>query len=342
MTDSGSHAPVDQLRRDADVRVVADVDANAEAPDARSGMRGHVSSVRARMRARLLTCTLVASAFSLLGLFVAPTALAVRPGLVVERHLAPEAPEVPVGDRQITIVRVDLRAYRLRFLTEARHGPRRPAPAWARDHRLAGVSNAGMFLPSGRSVGFMVQDGDVVSNRRVTKYRGTIGFEERAGAASSTRTSDATAPPEALEVGGPGCPASDVDGFAARFRNVLQAYLLVDCAGRAMPWPNRKRFSAAAFGRDREGRAVFVHVRTPYRMEVFNRMLANPTFGIRGLIYLEGGPESSLYVDAEGQRVTEVGSYETGFYESDANRAYWDLPNVVAFEARGGTSEIRP
>lgn len=286
------------------------------------------------MRARLVTCTLVASAASLLGLFVAPTALAVRPGIVVERHVAPEVPEVPVGDRQITIVRVDLRAYRLRFLTEARHGPRRPAPAWARDHRLAGVTNAGMFLPSGRSVGFMVQDGDVVSNRRVTKYRGTIGFEERA---ATRATSSSTSAPLALEVGGPGCPTSDVDAFAARFRNVLQAYLLVDCAGRAMPWPNRKRFSAAAFGRDREGRAVFVHVRTPYRMEVFNRMLANPAFGIRGLIYLEGGPESSLYVDAEGQRVTEVGSYETGFYESDANRAYWDLPNVVAFEARGGS-----
>jgi hypothetical protein len=296
------------------------------------------------MRARLVTCTLVASAASLLGLFVAPTALAVRPGIVVERHLAPEAPEVAVGDRQITIVRVDLRAYRLRFLTEARHGPRRPAPTWASDHRLAGVTNAGMFLPSGRSVGFMVQDGDVVSNRRVTKYRGTIGFEERAATSARTSTtasatSSSTSAPLALEVGGPGCPTSDVDAFAARFRNVLQAYLLVDCAGRAMPWPNRKRFSAAAFGRDREGRAVFVHVRTPYRMEVFNRMLSNPTFGIRGLIYLEGGPESSLYVDAEGQRVTEVGSYETGFYESDANRVYWDLPNVVAFEARGGTAD---
>jgi len=174
----------------------------------------------------------------------------------------------------------------------------------------------------------------------VTKYRGTIGFEERAGATSASTTSRApssTTAPLALEVGGPGCAASEVDAFAARFRNVLQAYLLVDCAGRAMPWPNRKRFSAAAFGRDREGRAVFVHVRTPYRMEVFNRMLANPAFGIRGLIYLEGGPESSLYVDAEGQHVTEVGSYETGFYESDANRVYWDLPNVVAFEARGGS-----
>ncbi|MCA9611440.1 MAG: phosphodiester glycosidase family protein [Myxococcales bacterium] len=274
------------------------------------------------MRARLLLFTLVATAGSLAAFAFTPTALAVRPGLVVERHTAPEAPEVPVGDRQITIVRVDLRAYRLRFLTESRHGARRPAPAWARDHHLAGVTNAGMFLPSGRSVGYMVQDGDVVSNRRVTKYRGFVGFEERRG------------DPRALAVGGPRCGSSTVDTFTARFRNVLQAYLLVDCEGNAVPWPNRKRFSAAAFGRDREGRAVFVHVRTPYRMDVFNRMMASPAFGIRGLIYLEGGPEATLYVDAEGQRVTEVGSYETGFYESDANRAYWDLPNVVAFQAR--------
>lgn len=279
------------------------------------------------VRHRVLTFSLLVTACSLVAWTFVPTALAVRPGLVVERHVAPRAPEVRVGDRQITIVRVDLRAYKLRFLTEARHGARRPAPQWARDHHLAGVTNAGMFLPSGRSVGHMVQDGDVVSSRRVSRYQGFVGFDERAGDAS------------ALSVGGPGCGPPTLDAFAARFRNVLQAYLLVDCEGNAVPWRNQKRFSAAAFGRDREGRAVFVHVRTPYRMDVFNEMLASPAFGIRGLIYLEGGPEASLYVSAEGQRVSEIGSYETGFYESDANHTFWDLPNVVAFEARASSTQ---
>lgn len=247
------------------------------------------------------------------------------PGVVVERIEASARRPLPVGDGMLTIVRVDMRRYRLRFLTEAKHGPRRSALEWMRDEHLAGVTNAGMFLPNGRSVGHMVQDGEVVSRRRVGRYRGLLGFELRNGR-------------PALEVGGApagrrGCPQT-LDDFATRYRNVLQAYPLLDCRGRAVGWPNRMRYSAAAMGTDAQGRAVFVHSRTPYRMETLSEMLAEPSLGLRGLIYLEGGPEASLVVDAEGQRVREVGSYEDGFNPNDDNRAFWDLPNVIAFEAR--------
>jgi len=244
-----------------------------------------------------------------------------EPGIVVERVRATEAPEVSAGNRVITLVRVDLARYRLRILTEERHGRRRPVPRWVRDHRLAGATNAGMFLPSGRSVGFMVQDGDVVSNRRVTKYRGLVGFGPRRSSLPL------------LTIGGPRCGTGSIDRLRGRFDNVLQAYRMIDCRGDARPWPNRKRYSAAGFGVDDQGRAVFMHTRTPYRMTVLNRMLADG-HGLRGMIYMEGGPEASLVVDAEGVRVSEVGSYEDGFNENDDNHEFWDVPNVVAFEAR--------
>ena len=77
-----------------------------------------------------------------------------------------------------------------------------------------------------------------------------------------------------------------------------------------------------------------MHSRTPYRMTVLNRMLAAPELGLRGMIYLEGGPEASLFVEAEGASVREIGSWEDGFYESDDNHVFWDLPNVLAFEPR--------
>ncbi len=242
-----------------------------------------------------------------------------EPGIVVERIRASVAPEIPVGNRIITLVRVDLSQYRLRILTEERHGERRSLPRWVRDHSLAGGINAGMFLPSGRSVGFMMQDGSVASNRRVSKYRGVVGFEARGSAAP-------------LAIGGRGC-GHGLDAFTRRYQNVLQAYRMVDCRGRAVPWPNRKRYSAAGFGVDDEGRAVFMHTRTPYRMTVLNRMLADG-HGIRGMIYMEGGPEASLVVNTEGHRVAEIGSYEDGFNENDDNDVFWQVPNIVAFEAR--------
>lgn len=242
------------------------------------------------------------------------------PGIVVERVTAPIAPELDVGDRTITIVRVDLRRYAFRFLTE-RDGAPRPLDRWVRDAHLAGGINAGMFLADGRPCGFMQSRGEVISDRAPETFHGVIAFDPlRAHGA-------------AFAIGGLGCPGT-LGALRASHGSVLQSRtVLVDCAGQATDWRTR-RYSAAALGVDREGRAVLVHVRTPYRMQVLSRMLAAPALGIRGLVYMEGGPEASVVVDAEGQHVGEMGSWEDGFHEADDNHAYWDLPNVVGFAPR--------
>jgi hypothetical protein len=51
-------------------------------------------------------------------------------------------------------------------------------------------------------------------------------------------------------------------------------------------------------------------------------------------MYVEGGPEASLYVAAGKERLERVGSFETGFREADDNAAFWPIPNVLAFKAR--------
>lgn len=247
-------------------------------------------------------------------------------GVVVQRIEASARRPLPYGDGIITLVRVDMSRYRLRFLTEERHGPRRTAEEWMRDEGLQGVTNAGMFLPNGRSVGHMIQDGEVASRRVVSRYRGLLGFAPRSEGA-----------PFMSIGGGPrgrgGCPHT-IASFAADYSNVLQAYPLLDCRGRAVSWRNNMRYSAAGLGVDSEGRAVFMHSRTPYRMEVLSRMLSAPELGLRGMIYLEGGPEATLLVRAEGHSVRAVGSYEDGFNENDDNQGMWDLPNVIAFQRR--------
>lgn len=239
------------------------------------------------------------------------------PGIVVERHRASRAPDVEAGDRTITIVRVDLRRYDFRFLTEA-DGPARPLDAWVRDFHLAGGINAGMFLPSGRPCGYMRLRGEVLSSRSPSSFRAVIGF-------------DPTGRAPAFGVGGTGC-SRDLAGMQGAYRSVLQANrVLVDCDGHAITEWHTGRYSSALIGADDAGRAVLVHVRTPYRMQHLAEMLEELDLGIRGLVYMEGGPEASVVVDAEGVRVSEMGSWEDGFHEADDLHELWDLPNVVAF-----------
>lgn len=149
-----------------------------------------------------------------------------------------------------------------------------------------------------------------------------IGFDPRAE------------PAPAFGVGGTGCARGLADA-ERDFDSVLQgARMMVDCEGRPQTTWRTRRYSAALLGADRDGRAVMIHVRTPYRMQVLAQMLAAPALGIRGLVYMEGGPEASLVVEAPGVRVRELGSYEDGFHEADDLRAFWDLPNIVAFAPR--------
>ncbi|NCQ59779.1 MAG: hypothetical protein GW913_03805 [Myxococcales bacterium] len=77
-----------------------------------------------------------------------------------------------------------------------------------------------------------------------------------------------------------------------------------------------------------------MHTRTPHRMAVLSRMLAAPELRLRGMVFVAGGPEASLYVQAEGVRLAAMGSYEHHFFESDGHHAFWDLPNIIAFSRR--------
>jgi hypothetical protein len=50
--------------------------------------------------------------------------------------------------------------------------------------------------------------------------------------------------------------------------------------------------------------------------------------------HLEGGPEAQLFLVREGEELELMGSYETVFFESDANRTAWPVPNVIGVRAK--------
>ena len=244
-----------------------------------------------------------------------------RPGLVVERVQLPRAPTVAAGDRVLTVVRVDLRAFRLAVLSSVRDGEPRTLERWVIDHGLSGGINAGMFLPNRRPVGTLHDRGEVLSDRNPGRFNAMVGWDPRGRR-------------DRIAVGGAGCPVGRQE-MLRRYTSAVQGFrMMVDCRGRARPWPTRRRYSAAAFGRDRAGRAVFLHTRTPYRMAVLNRMIADLHLGIRGLVYMEGGPEATLVVRDGSTEVTEVGSYEDGFFEDDSNERQWVIPSVIGFQRR--------
>lgn len=254
--------------------------------------------------------------FSLVFLLLSSTLHAQSPsGVEIRRIRAPKASSTGVGDRMITIVRVDPSKFDFLFLSEAEDGKRRGLQKWTKDRNLVGGTNGGMFLPNGKSVGFLKHRSKVRSKRKPTKFTGVFAFDESGKFA----------------VGGNGC-TDNLETLNQRFPSVIQTRrLMIGCDGKLQKWPNRKRYSVSAIGIDKKGWPVLIHIRTPYRMDEVSQMLIDLKLGIRGLAYLEGGPEASLVVRG---KVREMGSWEDGFYRSDDNHVFWDLPNVIGFRRK--------
>ncbi len=245
------------------------------------------------------------------------SATALARGITVERWPIAGDPAVTSAAAPcMDLVRVDLARYRLRILAGVRDGGARPAPRWADDFKLVAAINLGMFKDDGAPVALAVDARGALTDHDNKQFGGFLAFDP-------VDPHDA-----ALTVAGRDCPGFDLAGLRKRYRAVVQSYRLLDCDGGAIAWKDAKSYSAAAIGVDRAGRAVLVHVRAPYTMRALSAALARPALAVAGAIFVEGGPEASLVV--HGDRTLErVGSFETGFIETDDNQRFWDLPNVI-------------
>jgi hypothetical protein len=193
-------------------------------------------------------------------------------------------------------------------------GGSRTAPEWAREFGLTGLINASMFAPDTRSIGILV------AGERVNRDRDN----ERLGAFLAFDPIDEHDPPVVLT--GRDCEGFDLPRLRRRYRSIVQNYRLLNCDGKPLGWKDPRRFSAAAVGLDGDGHAVFIHARAPAQMSEFAQLLA--AFGLHAAMYVEGGPEASLYVRDGASEVSEVGTGLLG------NSSFFKIPNVLGFQPK--------
>jgi Phosphodiester glycosidase len=244
-----------------------------------------------------------------------PGAIDLAPGLRAEKV------RLPGRDECLTLVRIDPARFELRVHTAAADGGARPAPRWAEEFGLVAVINTSMFGDGDRSIGILRSARSVDRDRDNPRLGGFFAFDPVAPSAAPVMMT------------GRNCPGFDLADVRRRYRGLIQNYRLLGCRGGAMRWSDPKIYSAAAVGLDRAGHVVFLHARAPMRMAEFSRFLASPELGLRGAMYVEGGPEASLFAAAGGARVEEMGSFETGFWDH-SNRRFWPIPNVLGAAPR--------
>jgi hypothetical protein len=255
--------------------------------------------------------------------FLAVPSLAFPQPVPSWQPLSPGLEVARFGDPPVVVVRVDPARHVFRLLSAKALGLRGAptAPEWVERHAVTGVINASMFQQDHlTSVGYM-RDGKKVNNGSWSKDKAVFVSQPLVAGLPPARILDRS--------------CEDAVSLARKYRVVVQNIRMIDCARRNVWAPQPRKWSTACVGTDAQGRVLLIHVRAPYATHDLIDVLLRLPLGLHRLMYVEGGPEASLYVKVGGKAVvSEVGSFETGFFETDGNVSFWPLPNVIAFAAR--------
>lgn len=242
----------------------------------------------------------------------------VKPGLELASIRMPITSSF--GDNTLVVARIDPNQCSLHLISAvALDQDARPVTHWAVDFRLHAVINAGMFHASGLPVARARSDGKDVqpawSMDKALLVAGPLRKE--------------LAPAQIVDRS-----CHDLRQVADGYATLLQGIRMVDCKRQVMWQAQQKMWSIAALAMDDRGRLLMLHSRSPYPVHTFAKTLLTLPLGIVNMMYMEGGPEASLYVGTFPQPVVRVGSYETGFNEDDGNEEAWNLPNVIGARCR--------
>jgi len=226
------------------------------------------------------------------------------------------------GDSRARILRVDPAYYELQLLMASATADSLGATArqWCQRARLVAAINASMYQADGRTSTALMLTRGHTNNARVTRDNSLLLFDPLEPGLLSVRLLDRT--------------CEDFAESRPRYGSQIQGIRMLGCDG-ANTWAEQpRRWSAAAIGLDAQGRVLLIHVRSPYAMHDLIDMLRALPLELTRLQYAEGGPEAQLAVRAGGEEYEFVGSYETGFLESDSNVLALPVPNVLGVRRR--------
>lgn len=228
----------------------------------------------------------------------------------------------PAGDSLITVLRIDPAQWDLRILSvvDGEDAQAKSTREWCHTYGMTAAINAGMFNTDNRTHTGYMKCGNHTNNATINRYKSVAAFSPGDSKAAPFRIFD--------------LDETDLSAIENDYSCVIQNLRLIDRSGRNRWTEQSNKWSEAALGEDRQGRVLFIYCRSPYSMHDFNRILLGLPIELVCAQHLEGGPEAQLYLSAGGRELELVGSYETGFNESDWNTRAWPVPNVIGITQR--------
>lgn len=236
-----------------------------------------------------------------------------------------DAPKISVvNDSKLSILKMNPAEVEFVLLTATEHDKKPKTVAeWADSFDLNIAFNAGMYDVGNMliSKGFL-KNYDHHNNRTVhPTYNSAICFNPKDSTASRFEIFDLTCQP--------------MDSIKEDYCCIAQGLRMIDCNGKPLGWNKRKQScSMLITASDEAGNIYLIFTRSPYTHNEMIQFILSFPFKINSAIYMEGGPETSFYINIGDTKIEKVGSYISNTYANDKNDHFWPIPNVIGVRVK--------
>ncbi|MBI1837330.1 MAG: phosphodiester glycosidase family protein [Flavobacteriia bacterium] len=230
-----------------------------------------------------------------------------------------------INDSKISIVKFDPKQFDYYLLSATKYDSiPRTVIEWADTFNLNIVINAGMYELSKKlqSKGYLKSHGHYNNPNVHPTYNATIAF-------NPIDTNNNTC----FNILDTKCVSWEK--IDKEYHCCAQGMRMLDCDGQPLSWDKKKQSCSmliAAKGTD--GFVYFIFTRSPYTHSQMIQFMLSFPFKLTNAIYMEGGPETSLYIRVGETIIEKVGSYVSNTYPTDDNKTYWPLPNVIGLKLK--------
>jgi hypothetical protein len=237
-----------------------------------------------------------------------------------------ETPEKSVvGDSRISILKVDSRKFDFEFLTASERGHHaRTAPEWAQEFNKNIIINAGMYKynKTQSNKGYMKNYNHLNNPSKSSYFNAMLAMHPK----------DTKKPPfEIIDI-----YKKNWEKIKNQYHSLCQGMRMINDEGEGLPFTKRPDQSCSMIlaATDTAGSLYFIFTRSPYTHRNMISLLKGLPLNIRTTVYLEGGPETSFYVNTGDTLIAKFGSYVSNTCNNDDNDHFRKIPNVIAISKK--------
>lgn len=219
----------------------------------------------------------------------------------------------------VTLAALRLDPYKVDFdlLMASELGKPRTLLDWSGEYGLIAAINASMYLPDRlTSTGYMRRD-EHANNSRVVNSFGAFFV--------AGPDSDSLPPAAVLDR-----KLDDWENLISHYKIVIQNFRMMTPEGVPLWGGTTKMFSIAAVAQDNKGNILFLHTAQPMTVNEFVNGVMSLGLNIDRLMYVEGGHQAAMLVNAGG--FSQVWTGRLSFLVQDGNLV--SLPNVLGVKRR--------